>query len=141
PPIDASALPQVPAAYKESAPSPLGEGRGEGPVRMKVVAPAQPANGAWWTVFQDQSLDDLIRRADASNTSVKIAAARWVQARAQLLQANADRAPQLGVGAGVQRGDGLTVTNLPPGNPQTFYTAGVNVSWDADLFGRLRRAA
>jgi multidrug efflux system outer membrane protein len=108
---------------------------------MKVVAPAQPANGAWWTVFQDQSLDDLIRRADASNTSVKIAAARWVQARAQLLQANADRAPQVGVGAGVQRGDGLTVTNLPPGNPQTFYTAGVNVSWDADLFGRLRRAA
>jgi multidrug efflux system outer membrane protein len=107
---------------------------------MKVVS-AQPADGTWWTVFQDPVLDDLVRRADAANTSVKIAAARVVQARAQLLQANADRTPQVGVAAGVQRADGFTFTNAPPGHPQTFYTAGLNVAWDADLFGRLRRAS
>jgi len=139
PAIDASALPQVPAAFKES-PSPLGEGRGEGQLRFRLVS-AVPPDGRWWTVFGDPVLDDLVHRADERNTSIQVAAARLLQARALLQQSNADRLPQVGAAAGVQRGDGLTVTNLPPGHPQTFYTAGANVSWEADLFGKLRRAS
>jgi len=129
PPIDASALPATPAAFKEDGP------------RFKIVA-AQPAPDAgWWSVFHDPVLDDLVRRADQANSSIKVAAARLVQARALLQNADAQRMPQVGIGAGVQRGDGFTVTNLPPGHPLTLYTAGANVSWEADLFGRLRRAS
>jgi multidrug efflux system outer membrane protein len=139
PPIDASALPKVPAAYKEEAVAPAQAGA-QSP-RFKIVPPATPANGEWWNVFNDPVLSDLVHRADAANATVKVAAARLVQARAQLQEANAERMPQVGLGAGVQRGDGFTFTNLPPGHPLTLYTAGVNASWDADLFGRLKQAS
>ena len=132
PPIDASALPRVPAAFKES--------QAGSQLHFKLVS-AAPSDGRWWTVFGDAVLDDLVHRADERNTSIQVAAARLLQARALLQQSNADRLPQVGVAAGVQRGDGLTVTNLPPGHAQTFHTAGANVSWEADLFGKLRRAA
>ena len=141
PPIDANALPQVPAAFKEAGSSPQPSPKGEGDIRFKVVSAAPVADGRWWTVFHDPVLDDLVARADASNTSIKVAAARLLQARALAQQSNADRLPQVNAGAGVQRGDGLTVTNLPPGHALTFYNAGANVSWEADLFGKLRRAS
>ena len=128
PPIDPSALPRTPAAFKEEAPA------------FKVIA-APPASGEWWTVFQDPVLDDLVKRADRGNTSVRIAAARLTQARALLREADAERLPQVNAAASAQRGDGLTVTSLPPGRPLTLYSAGANVSWEADLFGKLRRAA
>ncbi|HUJ01962.1 MAG TPA: efflux transporter outer membrane subunit [Usitatibacter sp.] len=128
PPIDPASLPATPAAFKE-----------EGP-RFKVVA-APPADGAWWRVFHDPVLDDLVRRADRGNTSIQVAAARLVQARASLLDADAQRLPQLGIAASAQRGDGFTVTNLPAGHALTLYGLGANVSWEADLFGKLRRAS
>jgi multidrug efflux system outer membrane protein len=86
-------------------------------------------------------LDDLVARADRGNTSIQVAAARLTQARALLAQVDSDRLPQVGVAAAAQRGDGLTVTNAPPGQPLTLYSLGANVSWETDLFGRLRRAS
>ncbi|HZZ91899.1 MAG TPA: efflux transporter outer membrane subunit [Usitatibacter sp.] len=132
PPIDPAALPQTPAAFKETGSSPL---------RFKVVPATMAPDGGWYNVFSDPVLADLIARADRSNTSIQVSAARLVQARALLLQANAQRLPQVNAGAQVQRGDGFTVTNLPAGNPLTLYSLGANVSWEADLFGRLRRAS
>ena len=129
PPIDPSALPRTPAAFKEDAP------------RFKLVAAEPVADGAWWTVFHDPLLDDLVQRADRGNTSIQAASARLVQARALLREADSERLPQAGLGASAQRGDGLTVTSLPPGRPLTTYSLGANVSWEADLFGRLRRAS
>jgi len=128
PPIDPSDLPRTPAAFKEDAP------------RFKVMA-ALPADGAWWSVFGDPVLGDLVRRADRGNTSIRVAAARLVQARALLRDADSQRLPQVGLGVSAQRGDGLTVTNLPAGHPLDLYSLGANVSWEADLFGRLRRAS
>jgi outer membrane protein, multidrug efflux system len=128
PPIDPSALPRTPEAFKEDAP------------HFKVVT-AQPTDGAWWSVFRDPVLDDLVRRADRGNTSIQVAAARLVQARALLREASSERLPQVGLGASAQRGDGLTVTNAPAGHPFTVYSLGTNVSWEADLFGRLRQAS
>jgi multidrug efflux system outer membrane protein len=150
PAIDASALPRTPAAFKEArastagsttpsprpspkgegaeSPSPLGEGGGEG-------------HHHWWTVFHDPILDDLVLRADRRNARIDVAAARLAQARALLLRADSERLPQVGLSAGAERGDGLTVTNAPAGRPLTLYTLGANASWEADVFGRLRRAS
>lgn len=132
PSIDASALPRVPEAFKES--------RSEGELRFKLVT-TTPADGRWWTVFGDPVLDDLVHRADERNTSIQVAAARLLQARALFQQSNAERMPQAGVAAGVQRADGLTFTNLPPGHPRAFHSAAANASWEADLFGKLRRSS
>ncbi|HXZ47577.1 MAG TPA: efflux transporter outer membrane subunit [Usitatibacter sp.] len=129
PPIDPASLPATPAAFREEAP------------RFKVVSATPPADGRWWSAFHDPVLDGLVERADRGNGSIRVAAARLAQSRALLLQADAERLPQLDAGASVQRGDGLTVTNLPAGHALTLYTLGASVSWEADLFGKLRRAA
>src|SRR6185312_7649356 len=128
PPIDPAALPVTPAAFKEAGPN------------FRVVT-AAPPDRTWWTVFRDPVLDDLVARADRGNSSIRIAAARLVQARALLRQADADRVPQVGAAASVARGDGFTVTSLPAGHPLTLYSLGANASWEADLFGKLSRAA
>jgi multidrug efflux system outer membrane protein len=126
PPIDASALPQPPAAFKEEAP------------RFKAVTAAPQSD--WWRAFADAQLDDLVARADRSNTTIQVAAARLVQARALLRQSKAEQLPQVGVSAGVNRIDGLGLTNLPAGHPVTLYTAAANASYEADLFGKLALA-
>jgi outer membrane protein, multidrug efflux system len=84
-------------------------------------------------------LDDLVERADRNNTTIQVAAARLAQARALVQSANADRMPQLGIGASAVRGDGLP--NNPAGQPLTLISAGANLSYEADLFGRLAQAS
>lgn len=103
---------------------------------------AQPAEaqhrGDWWKVFNDPALDDLATRAGANNTSIQEAAARLAQARSLARSAQADRLPQIGVGADASRGAGAG--NTGGAAPATLLQAGVNMSYEADLFGRLARA-
>jgi multidrug efflux system outer membrane protein len=126
PAIDNALLPQTPASFKEEAP------------RFKAVT--APPQQEWWRAFADPQLDELVARADRSNTTIQVAAARLVQARALVQQSRSDQLPQVGVSAGAQRIDGLGLTNLPPGHPVTLYTAGANISYEADLFGKLALA-
>jgi multidrug efflux system outer membrane protein len=64
-------LPATPAAFRETDPA----------ARQRTAAD-MPENGAWWQVFADPSLDDLIPRADRGNFTIGLAAARLVEARA-----------------------------------------------------------
>jgi multidrug efflux system outer membrane protein len=126
PSIDASALPQTPAAFKEEAP------------RFKTAT--APPQQEWWRAFADPQLDDLVARAERHNTTIQVAGTRLVQARALLLQSRAQQLPQLGVSAGAQRIDGIGLTNLPAGHPVNVFSAAANVSYEADLFGKLSLA-
>ncbi|MDA8447621.1 efflux transporter outer membrane subunit [Paracidovorax valerianellae] len=102
-------------------------------------AEAQP-RGEWWLGFQDPVLNGLVERAGRGNTTVQEAAARLAEARALLRSADANRAPQLGVSTGVSRQAGAnTATGGPV--PATLATAGLNVSYELDLFGRLSQAS
>src|SRR5687768_6642847 len=92
PAIDANALPATPQAFKE----------GDGRWTVAAPAEAQP-RGAWWLVYADPVLNELVERAAASNASIQIAAARLTQARALLRSTDAQRAPQIGVGAAATR--------------------------------------
>ena len=71
PKIEPEKLPQPPAAFKE----------GDGRWTQAAPAEAQP-RGEWWKAFADPVLDDLVERANRSNTSIQVAAARLAQARA-----------------------------------------------------------
>jgi multidrug efflux system outer membrane protein len=128
PEIDPQTLPVTPAAFKE----------GNGRWTRADPAAAQP-RGEWWKSFSDAQLDDLIARADRNNTNLQVAAARLAQARALVRSANADRLPQVGVGAGALRQDGLPFG--PAGAPGTLATVGASASWEVDLFGRLASAS
>jgi NodT family efflux transporter outer membrane factor (OMF) lipoprotein len=97
-----------------------------------------PADGAWWTSFGDPALDRLVALADQGNLDLRIAGARIREARANRAGAGASLFPQL-TGSG-----GATVERTlagTPGTPPPPYTLGVSASWEADVFGRLRREA
>ena len=104
---------------------------------------AQPAEaqsrGTWWKAFNDPVLDALVERAGAGNTSIQEAAARLAQARALVRGAGADRAPQIGLGAAADRGTGTSTSTANGSTPGTLLQAGVNFSYEVDLFGRLSR--
>ncbi|WP_439519573.1 efflux transporter outer membrane subunit [Hydrogenophaga sp.] len=104
--------------------------------RWIIAQPAEAqSRGTWWKAFNDPVLDDLAERAGANNTSIQEAAARLTQARSLVRGAQADRAPQIGVGADASRGAGANTAN--GATPATLLQAGVNLSYEVDLFGRL----
>ena len=116
------AQPAPPAQFKEDA-------------HWSTVAPAEAQDrGAWWKAFADPQLDALVQRAAEANTSVREAAARLAQARALVRSANADRLPQVGLGASVDRAAGVNSLTGPA--PFTIYQAGVQLAYEPDLFGR-----
>ena len=55
--------------------------------------PASLGDEKWWTVFQDQQLQELIREALAQNYDVRIAATRVLQAQAVVGITRADQFP------------------------------------------------
>lgn len=128
----ATALPEIPAQ-----PAPPAQFK-EGAERWTIAAPAEAQDrGAWWKAFGDPVLDDLVERAATNNTDIQQAAARLAQARALVRSANADRMPQLGVGAAATRQAGANTATGPV--PGTLLQAGASLSWEVDLFGRLTR--
>jgi NodT family efflux transporter outer membrane factor (OMF) lipoprotein len=99
-----------------------------------AVQPLAPVQGDWWRLYQDPVLDRLIADALAHNTDIRAAAARLAQARAALKETKVDRLPQAGVSAGATRG-------RDPGEPNatTSFDAGLDISYEVDLFGRVSR--
>jgi multidrug efflux system outer membrane protein len=128
PKIEPEKLPQPPAAFKE----------GDGRWTQAPPAEAVP-RGEWWKAFSDPVLDDLVERANRGNTSIQIAAARLAQARAFVRATDADRAPQVGVGASATRAQGI-VGGTFVGPARNIFATGVDFSYEADLFGRLSHA-
>ncbi|MEF7614400.1 efflux transporter outer membrane subunit [Aquincola sp. MAHUQ-54] len=126
PPVEDRQLPATPAAFKET----------DGRWARATPAEAQP-RGEWWKSFGDAELDRWVEQAAERNTSIQQAAARLAQARALARSADANRAPQVGVGAGVSRQAGANNN----GDVNTLATAGLTLSYELDLFGRLSQAS
>jgi NodT family efflux transporter outer membrane factor (OMF) lipoprotein len=96
---------------------------------------------AWWTVFNDPTLDELIDVAVAQNLDLKATAARIIEARARRRIAAGNLFPQSQQGilayAHGQTPGGLG--GIPFGSKINFWADGFNASWELDLWGRLRR--
>ena len=127
-------LPELPAApaFKEQGAAP------QAGWTQALPAEAQ-ARGQWWLAFADPALDALVDKATLDNQSIQAAAARLAEARALARSANAERMPQLGLGAGATRGAGLYKASGT--RPATLVNAGLNLSYEVDLFGRISQAA
>jgi len=129
----------VPEAFKEASVPVAADGAG---VAWKRAEPAEhQPRGEWWLAFNDPALTALIGDATAGNANLAQAAARVKQARAIAGIAEADRIPQVGIGAGAQRGEPSPVERgLPAGtplSPSTSYSARLTASYEVDLFGRV----
>ncbi|MEI9850803.1 MAG: TolC family protein [Sphingomonas sp.] len=104
-----------------------------------AVAPA-PVEGDWWRLYRDPVLDGLVADALAANTDIRVAVANLAKARAALREVRSDRLPQVGVGAGANYGR-LPADQRAPGAPREDWQvdAGLEVSYEVDLFGRVGR--
>ncbi len=95
----------VPVTYRGNAaePVPSTEPSASEPAKAPTAnaAPESLGDEKWWEVFQDKELQELIRTALQNNYDVRIAAARVLEAQAQLGITRADQLPTLGVGGGV----------------------------------------
>lgn len=96
---------------------------------------------AWWRTFGDPTTVELVELALQNNTDLQAAAARVLEAEAALHRARGARLPQVGVGASAT--DQRFSFVLPEIGRRTIdsttYTYNFNVSWQADLLGRLKR--
>ena len=112
-----------------------------------AAAAGAPAvtDGRWWRIYRDPALERLVDEALAHNTDLLVAAARVDEARAFLGEAEA--ALQPGVDANLRpdrtRYSERQAFPIPPGVPRdrNNIRATLNVSYEIDLWGRLRTAA
>lgn len=93
----------------------------------------------WWTLFQDPQLQELIRTALAENYNVRIAAARVLQAEAQLGITRADQFPTLTAGA-AGTNQGIPRTIQSPEASTGVITTSFALSWELDFWGKFRRS-
>ncbi|MGI4864886.1 MAG: efflux transporter outer membrane subunit [Janthinobacterium lividum] len=142
----------VPAAWKNAHPADsLGRIQPERPVPAAAEVPPQlnqvPAAAPWWAVFNDTTLTRLETQANLLNFSTRAAVARVEQARAQLRIADAQRAPVVALAPSAFHSQ---LSALRPVQsalipavsvPQTQFYVPVNVNYEVDLWGRLRRGA
>jgi NodT family efflux transporter outer membrane factor (OMF) lipoprotein len=102
------------------------------------------ADTKWDALFGDQTLNELIRTALERNFDVRIAAERVQQGRAQLGITRADQFPFVDLQAQFSSARQSSVGSfrfIPVGTnlSASFTQLGAALSWEVDLWGRLRR--
>jgi multidrug efflux system outer membrane protein len=97
----------------------------------------------WDNVLRDPVLQALVREAIAANPDLAIAVARVGEARARFGIARSYLLPELGadLGYSAQRSSRIGDPPLGPGADRSHenWSAAIAVSWELDVFGRLRR--
>lgn len=120
------------------------------PERFNAARPGAEVDlTRWWTSFDDPVLANLVERSLAANLDVAAAGARLRQARAAVRQTQGQALPQIGASGSVSRSigndgssfvDPTTGQTLSRGGDSTVYRAGLDASWEADIFGGIRRS-
>lgn len=113
----------IPAAYKENH-------------LWKTAKPADEyPRGQWWSVFKDPELDRLMEQLNQQNLTIAQAEAQYRQAQALLKQAESALFPSLSLDAGRTRGVLSSGSSAVSTRNQAIGT----LSWEADLWGKIRR--
>ena len=98
----------------------------------------------WWTLYNDEVLNDLIAKASKNNTDIKIAVARIEEADAYMREVGAALFPQVNVDSSASRYKvtELGATPLFNGMSPTRNNFNVTLSttFELDFWGKLRRA-
>lgn len=124
---------QMLTPYKEQNQTP--------PAGWKNAQPAdQLPRGQWWQVFDDPLLNDLEDQALRANQSLKQAAARVQEARAYHQGVESRRLPSLDAGFGPSRERDSHSSTDDAQPATTYWRAQLNVTYEADLFGRVSDA-
>jgi NodT family efflux transporter outer membrane factor (OMF) lipoprotein len=129
----------VPPAYREN----------DG---WKTAEPHDAAErGAWWEVFDDPALNALEAQVVPANQNVAAAEARFLQARAIVSETRAAWFPTVTIGVSATRlrtsensgfvsASGGGTSFAGGGRTSNDFAMPITVAWEADLWGRIRRA-
>ncbi len=124
----------VAPAWKEQAP-------------WRVASPQDAIpKGTWWSIFGDDELGQYEARAMTANQTIEIARNQLQQARASVRITQSGLFPQLNAGASAQRSRTSagrpTASGIPLTHPITNndFAIPFNLSWEADVFGGVRRS-
>jgi len=112
--------------------------------RFQDAQAQDTANLAWWTQFGDRELERLIGIALAENKNALIAAARVEEFYGRYGAQRGQQFPQASVqGQGAsQRSSRVSTPGIPVGDVTAdVYALDLGVSFELDLWGRLRRAS
>jgi multidrug efflux system outer membrane protein len=133
--------------------------------KWKVAEPRdKEGRGAWWTIFRDPDLDRLEAAAAANNQDLRLAVARITESRAQTRVAASDFFPHFDFDGtyarertssnvpyqtgqlvnpstlpGVTTSGPLDLTQQPLTRTFADFRTPVDLNWEVDLFGRVRR--
>ncbi len=106
-----------------------------------VIAPGAMDTAQWWKDFDDDLLATLVSDAIANNPDIEEARANMEAARAAVSAAKSSGFPVGGLSGSVTRQKQASASfgaDLPiEFNAQTQYSTGAEISWEADLFGRV----
>ncbi|HEY3309949.1 MAG TPA: efflux transporter outer membrane subunit [Desulfuromonadaceae bacterium] len=119
---------EIPSAFKEG----LG---------WKVAQPGDAAlTEKWWQLFNDTTLDNLEEQVNISNLNIVVAEAQFRQARALVEASRSAFYPTLTIGAAASRAQGSANTGRGQGGASSDFLLPVNLSWEIDVWGRIRRS-
>ena len=137
--LSATALSACAVGPSYQAPGPIASAQGAFVSAEPAISTPDAPPADWWRLFQDPTLDGLVQEALVANKDVAIAAANLSRVRAVLSETRAGLLPSTTVSASGQR-----VRDQNPVNGQFAeadnYSAGFDMSYEVDLFGRVRRS-
>lgn len=100
-----------------------------------------PTEDSWWKSFEDPTLDSLISIGVRNNYNILIAQKRMQMAKAQIDMAKSNYMPDLNISMGWNkaRTAGAISSNNYPNMTSEYFSLGMNMSWQIDLFGQIRK--
>ncbi len=112
---------------------------------MKEWQQAQPsdalARGKWWEIYNDPELDALEEQVSISNQNLLAAEAQFREAKFAVRIARANLYPTVSAAPSIvnEKSVILGISNFVP-SPVTAYDLPVDVSYQADIWGSIRRS-
>ncbi len=114
------------------------------PPSYRAASPEQTTasslgNEQWWQVYQDPVLAELIHKALAQNYDVRLAAARILEAQAQLGIIRSNQFPSASVGSDIFSQQNAKISNQFPAYQVNAGELNLGVIWNLDFWGKYRR--
>ena len=131
----------APTVYKETPPAQPSQNTDTG---TWTVAQPQDAmlRGNWWEIFHEPELNSLEDQLNINNENIKVYFENYMEARAIVREARAQYFPTASAAPSYSRtqsSSNLTnSTQANPGKLSSLYALPITVSWEPDLWGKIR---
>jgi NodT family efflux transporter outer membrane factor (OMF) lipoprotein len=105
------------------------------------VAEGDASAQTWWETLGDPALVDLLKRAETANLDLQVAVARIREARASYRIATGEWFPDVNAeGSATTQELSESSFGVLGGDRFESYTVGAGLTWEIDVFGRIRRS-